>query len=269
MRIRWLTLTTAALAVLACLSTYRLETSDSFARPDSTFTSLRLETRNGPIEVSAGADSTATVTVRRFAYGRDSAAAATGLANIIVSDTLAGSVWQVTADVPPGSRTSGAAINAVVRPKVPISVSTVNDDIRVYGLSAKISIDAANCSVTTAGTEGELSITTSNQKVTVQVHRGQVDVATTNAAVECDLAFVEPSSQNLLSTTAAKITLLLPADVSATIVANTTSGDILISGFHVTYDEHTPTRVRARIGSGAATITLGTTNGDIVIRPRS
>lgn len=262
-------LSAVACICLGCLATYRLEATDTFSRPDSTFAGLSLNTRNGPIKVTASAGQIATVTVCRFAYGRDSSAAAAALSLITVDDTLLDSVWQVTADVPLGSRTSGAAIEALVRAKMPVSIATVNDEITVSGLTAGINIAAANSSVTTTGTAGELSISTTNQCVTVQIHSGRTKIATTGATVECDLALLEPASQNRISTTDAKITLLLPADVSATVVANTTNGDILISGFQVTYEEHAPGRVKARIGSGAATVTISTSNGDIIIRPRS
>ncbi|MCX6841148.1 MAG: hypothetical protein NTX53_02525 [candidate division WOR-3 bacterium] len=39
--------------------------------------------------------------------------------------------------------------------------------------------------------------------------------------------------------------------------------------FTVIYEEQTATHIRGRIGSGASSITISTTNGDITVRRRS
>jgi DUF4097 and DUF4098 domain-containing protein YvlB len=86
--------------------------------------------------------------------------------------------------------------------------------------------------------------------------------------VDCDLAALSPTEDVRLATTNGKVTLFLPEDVSAVLDATNTNGTITIYDFTVIYDSPTEHHIRGRIGSGASTINVTTTNGDIVVRRR-
>ncbi|MBM3314659.1 DUF4097 domain-containing protein [candidate division WOR-3 bacterium] len=163
----------------------------------------------------------------------------------------------------------GAAMTAAVRTKVRVAVSTGNGGVTLSGMTAGADVSTSSGKVTADGTEGDLHVTTTNGDVTLRVHRGSAAISTTNGDVECDLSLLEPTGRLTINTTNGTVTVLLPADVSASVEATTTNGDVLVSGFQFQYEEQTATHIKGRIGSGAATVTIETTNGDVSIRPRT
>lgn len=110
---------------------------------------------------------------------------------------------------------------------------------------------------------------TTNGKLDVKVHSGAIEGTTTNGTIDCDLAVLAPAETATLETTNGDVTLLLPADVSAVIDVTNTSGIITVYDFTVIYEVQTEHHVHGRIGSGASSITITTTNGNVVVRGRS
>uniref|UniRef100_A0A7C4GE37 DUF4097 domain-containing protein n=1 Tax=candidate division WOR-3 bacterium TaxID=2052148 RepID=A0A7C4GE37_UNCW3 len=286
LRSRWL-LPALGLAAICCLYLYRAESSETRTHAAAGIGSLNLSSSNGALTVSASADTLVTVRILRYCYGRDSADAARALENVRVEETLVGDQWWIAARIPAGRRAAGAEFTASCRAKTSLNLATSNGKIAVTGMTASVSattsngpITLSNCEgdadlattnspITLTGTSGSARLKTSNGKTVIQVHRGPVNVKTSNGEIDCDLSDLGPTQNAVLRTSNGKVTLRLPADVSALVDASTSNGSVTIAGFpSVTYELQERERQRARIGSGAATVTITTSNADVVIRAR-
>jgi DUF4097 and DUF4098 domain-containing protein YvlB len=259
----------AVLLVAACLYTYKFELPEPYTFPATGISALSAETKNGAITVTAAGDTTIAVDVLKYAYGRNKADAEKAIANVVFSDVIVGGELRLRADMPSGPRPYGASLTIAARESTDLALSTTNGDISVSSTRGSIAASTTNGDVELTGTAGTATVSTTNGKLNVQVHSGAVEGTTTNGRVDCDLAALAPTESVGLATTNGGVTLLLPADVSAVIDATNTNGTITIYDFTVIYEQQTTTHIRGRIGSGASTITITTTNGDITVRRRS
>jgi hypothetical protein len=257
------------LLAAACLYTYRLELPETHTYPAAGITALSAATQNGAVSVTVSSDTLITVDVLKQAYGRDKEDAEKAIANVVYSGAVAGNELAVKAEMPSGPRPYGAAFTIIARESTDLALSTTNGDITVSNTFGDVSAGTTNGDVVLTGTAGTASLSSTNGKLDVSVHSGAVDGKTTNGAVDCDLAALGASENVGLQTTNGKVTLLLPADVSALIDATTTNGTITINDFTVVYEIQTENHLRGSIGSGASSITITTTNGDITVRRRS
>lgn len=255
--------------LLACIYTYRLELPETRSWPAASLTSLEVTTRNGHIHISPAPDSLLTAHITRWCYGRDSADAARTLGNITLEDTVNSGRLCLLARLPGGSRSCGVHYDLSVPASIPLTLSTSNGTVAVTGITADVSVATTNADIEVMDTRGALNLSTSNGSARIRVHRGSVAVSTSGRAIECDLAELRATESASLVTSNGKITLYLPANVSATFEAITSNGDITIYGFGlVSYEKSERTHKRGRIGSGASIITLLTSNADILIRAR-
>jgi hypothetical protein len=259
----------AVLLAAACIYTYKLELPETHIYPAGGITTLSAETNNGGVTVTAIADTTITVGVVKFAYGRDKADAEKAITNVAFSGTVVGSELRLKADMPSGPRAYGCQFSISVPESTALSLSTTNGDVTVSSTSGAIAASTTNGDVELTGTAGTAEVSTTNGRLNVQVHSGAIAGTTTNGAVDCDLAAIDPTENASLATTNGDVTLLLPADVSAVIDATNTNGTITINDFTVIYEVQAEHHLIGRIGSGASTITITTTNGDVTVRRRS
>lgn len=132
-----------------------------------------------------------------------------------------------------------------------------------------INAGTTNGDIELIGTEGTASVSTTNGRLNAKVHSGPLYGGTTNGAIDCDLATLGAAENVGLATTNGKVTLLLPDDVSALIDITNTNGLITIYDFTVIYESQTEHHLRGRIGSGASSINITTTNGAVTVRRRS
>jgi len=256
------------LLFLACLYTYRLETQETHPYSAVGISALSVKTKNGSITAHATSDTTITVDVTKFAYGRDQADAAKAIANVVYSDLVVGGELRVKADMPSGPRAYGANFVIATPKACNLDLSTTNGNVSIANAVGDISVSAANGNIELNGTVGSAQLATTNGGLNVRVHRGAIDGSTTNGRVDCDLVALSPTESAELSTTNGDVVLLLPADVSALIDATNTNGMMTIHDFTVVYEKQTRNHLRGRIGSGASVVTLTTTNGDITVRRR-
>ena len=257
------------LLAVACLYTYKLEVPETHTYAAAGISRLHAKTQNGAISVTASPDTVIIDSVLKYAYGRDKADAEEAIENVVYSDTVVGDELTVKAEMPSGGRPYGASFTITVPDSTELSLATTNGDVSVTNTVGDINVSTTNGNVELTGTMGTASVSTTNGRLNVIVHDGACYGATTNGAIDCDLAALRPTEAVGLSTTNAKVTLLLPDDVSALIEATNTNGLITIYDFTVTYETQDEHHIRARIGSGASGITIVTTNGDIVVRSRS
>jgi hypothetical protein len=258
------------LLAVACLYTYKLEVPETHTYAAGGIARLNAATQNGAISVTASQDTIITVGVVKYAYGRNRADAERYIANVVYSDMVVGDELRVKAeDTLSGSRPYGASFNITAPESISLSLSTTNGEVSVTSTVGNINATTTNGNVELTGTTGTASVSTTNGRLNVIAHGGAFYGATTNGAVDCDLAGLRVTEEVGLATTNGKVTLLLPEDVSAVIEATNSAGFITIHDFTVTYESQTQHHVRARIGSGASSITITTTNGDVVVRRRS
>ncbi len=257
------------LLAAACLYTYRLDDSATYTYAANGVRVLSAETRSGDITVTATPDSVITVIAQEYAYGRDRADAEQAMRNLVYSDTVIGTELRVRESMPGGSRPYGASFTITAPESISLSLATTNGDVTVQNMVGGISATTTNGRVELTGTAGTASVSTTNGGLDVKVHSGALYAATTNAAVDCDLAALRPAENVSLATTNGKVTLLLPDAVSAVIDVTNTSGFLTIYDFTAVYEIQEEHHLRARIGSGASTINITTTNGNVVVRRRS
>lgn len=258
-----------SLLAVACLYTYKLEVSETHTHDATDITGLNAETQNGWIRLTASPGDTVIVEVVKHAYGRDKADAEQAIANVIYSDTVVGDELRAKAEMPGGSRPYGASFTITAPESVELSLSTTNGHVSVVNTVGAINAGTTNGDIELTGTEGTASVSTTNGRLVVKVHRGTLYGGTTNGAVDCDLAALGPAEDVGLATTNGEVTLLLPDDVSAWIDITNTNGLITIHDFTVIYESQTEHHIRGRIGSGASSITISTTNGAVTVRRRS
>jgi len=258
-----------SLLAVACLYTYKLEVPENHTYASAGIGRLSATTRNGAISVTASQDTVITVDVLKHAYGRDKADAEQAITNVVYSDTVVGDELSVKAEMPSGSRPYGASFTITAPENVGLSLSTTNGDVSVVNMVGDINAGTTNGDVELTGTEGAASVSTTNGRLDVKAHSGPLYGGTTNGAIDCDLAALGPAEDVGLATTNGAVTLLLPDEVSAYVDITNSNGLITIYDFTVIYESQTEHHVRGRIGSGASTITITTTNGAVTVRRRS
>ena len=257
------------LLAVACLYTYKLEVPETHTYAAAGISGINVTTQSGTVSVAESTATVIRVDVLKYAYGRNREDAEKAIANVVYSDTIVGSELKAKVEMPGGNRPYGASFTVAAPDSTNLSLSTTNGDVEVVGMAGNINAATTNGNVELTGTAGTASVSTTNGRLTVSVHSGPLYGATTNGTVDCDLTALGPTEDVGLATTNGKVTLLLPDDVSALIDATNTNGLITIYDFTVVYESQTENHLRGRIGSGASSITITTTNGDIVVRRRS
>ncbi len=269
MRTRLLTLAAVALPALSCLYVYKLEVPETRQWSDGAIALASVTTANGAVDVEPSSGPLASADIVRRCWGKDREDAEAAIVNVVVTDTVDGDELRIDVDVPPGRRNYGADVDLAVPDTVALDLATTNGSVSVTGMKRGAAVSTSNGGVTALDTGGALDIATSNGAVTIAVHRGDAAVETSNGAVECDLAELAPTGTATFETSNGSVTLWLPEDVSASFDCQTSDGDITVSGFNnIRFDTSERTHKTGTIGSGAATVRVSTSNGDIVIRPR-
>ncbi len=108
---------------------------------------------------------------------------------------------------------------------------------------------------------GRVQASTVNGSIEANDLGGEVEASTTNGSVEVEMARVDPSGRNRLSTTNGSVRLVLPRDVGADVEAHTVNGAARCE-FDLAADTRVSRRsIEGRIGSGGARFELRTVNG--------
>jgi hypothetical protein len=258
-----------ALTALACLYTHRYEATETFSQPATGIASLCITTNNGRIACAADSDSAFALQVTKVAYGRNDEDAQQALENVIVTDTVIGTLYDVRASVPNSRRAYGASFVASIPHLVDLTLSTTNGEIAITGMEGDIVARTSNGAVTTTDTRGALDLNTSNGAVNVNVHHGTVDAATSNGAIDCDVAELSAAEHIGIETSNGAVALWLPADISATVDATTSNSSISFAGFGtISFPVNEEHHKQAVIGSGASTVTITTSNGSVTAQAR-
>lgn len=133
--------------------------------------------------------------------------------------------------------------------------------------NAKVHLTNTNGLVSVTDMTGTVEAHTTNGGVRGTALTGRVDASTTNGGVNIELASVTADVK--LRTTNGGVTLLVPDDAKADIVATCTNGGISVSGVKMEMTEQSRRRVEGRLNGGGARVELTTTNGGVRIRSRT
>ncbi|MEO0081265.1 MAG: DUF4097 family beta strand repeat-containing protein [candidate division WOR-3 bacterium] len=257
------------LLAAACIYTYKLELSETRTWPARDVSGITASSANGHINVAGSPDTVVTAVVTRRCYGRDRADAERAIENVLVRDTVQAGELRLWVEMPGGNRAYGAYYDIVCPESTRLVLSTTNGSVSLTGTKAGATVSTSNAAIKLLNTRGQMNLSTTYGEVQVQVHRGGISVSTTSGNIDCDLAELGATETANLTTSNAKLTLYLPADVSATFDATTSNAEVTVTGFGpVSYEISERWHKRGRLGSGASIITLNTSNGDILIRAR-
>jgi hypothetical protein len=276
----------AALLGAACLYTYYATDEVPVYRPADALSALEITTSGGEVQVTGADAGAVSGRALRKAWGRTRSDAEQALGTIVVTDTLEDSVMKLAATLPGSRRPLGCGFSIEIPDTLGLAVAATASPVTVTGIRAPVSVTTSSAAVAITGTDGDLVVattsgaislldtrgdarlTTRSAAVDVRVHRGPVDAFTSSGPVTCELAELGPQESALLETSNGAIELYLPGDVSARVTCRTTSGIITFHGFTVRFETQTPELVVGVIGSGASTVELITTNGNITVRSR-
>ncbi len=227
-----------------------------------------VDTFNGNVDISQGADDEVVVEVTKRARGFDQAAAEAGLNQIQVSIVQKDNTIEISARRLDRSGNSGAAVVIAVP------------------AAARLDLKSSNGAIICEDVHGGVEATTSNGKIEVLQGRGLVKVATSNGAIniEADDAVVDAHTSNgrvafdgtladaehRFKTSNGKIELTLPADSRFRFAGSTSNGGIQCE-FPIQSDgKARRSKLNGTVGENpACSITASTSNGQIAMHKAS
>lgn len=131
------------------------------------------------------------------------------------------------------------------------SVTTVNGDVKISGVSGMVKAETVNGSLTATGLVGD------------------VNLETVNGSVEAEFDRLADGQRVTADAVNGKILLLVPSDTSARVTAETVNGSINADDFGLEPEKGFVGRdLSGDIGGGDARISLDTVNGSIRIRKK-
>jgi DUF4097 and DUF4098 domain-containing protein YvlB len=128
------------------------------------------------------------------------------------------------------------------------TISTVNGDVEIAAVQGKVKAETVNGSLEALGLEGD------------------VNLETVNGSIQAEFAHMGSGQRVSADAVNGKITLVLPADASARVEAETVNGSINADDFGLEAEKGFVGRdLSGEIGGGDARISLDTVNGSIKV----
>ncbi|QXD14650.1 DUF4097 family beta strand repeat protein [Rhodocaloribacter litoris] len=205
----------------------------------------------GDVVLTASVDAVARFTFTKRARGDDAGAARRNLERIRIEESGDAQTYRYLL------RADRAELSRVdVEGTVPRGAT-----LHILLRSGNVSLDGLEGPITVTNENGNVRITGAGAGVTVQTANGNVAVGMNRL----------PAGESVrLTTVNGNVTLALPAAVSARIEAGTSAGEIRVDGLTFADRRLDPQgaggHFQGRLGTGAATVTLKTENGNIVLR---
>jgi hypothetical protein len=133
--------------------------------------------------------------------------------------------------------------------------------------SAKILARNTNGVIDVSNVTGPVDVRTTNGNVRGNDLSGRIDAQTTNGTVNIGVAKVTDHIR--VSTTNGSVSLEIPADAKADLLATVTNGGISVNGLKLEQEaEPSRRRVEGKINGGGPSIEVHTTNGAVRVRAR-
>ncbi|MGH2592907.1 MAG: DUF4097 family beta strand repeat-containing protein [Anaerolineae bacterium] len=257
----------ATLALAGCDSVTTEETvSQSLEASEAP--RIVVETFNGQIEVSAGADGKVDAVVTKRGSGFSQSEAEADLKNVEVTMTREGDTVRIIArrtDNRLDAGNSGASFDLSVPAGAALELHTSNGEIVVIGVTGVVAADTSNGRVVVEDGAGRLDLHTSNGEIEIDADSAQVTAETSNGQIRFKGSLAE--GDHSFRTGNGEIVITLPSGARFRIDATTSNGQVT-SDFPVSVtggggdDE-----LRGTAGEDpAVSIEARTSNGDIEIR---
>lgn len=227
-----------------------------------------VETYNGHIEVTAGAEAKVLAEATKRSAGFSQAEAKDDLKNVEVKMTQEGDTVRIVARRTGGPLfmgNSGASIELTVPAGASLDLHTSNGHIRSNGVTGDILMDTSNGALEVDGGGGRLDLATSNGRIDVEARGAVVDARTSNGQIDFRGSLAEGSHS--FHTSNGRIVITLPSGAQFRIDASTSNGDVSaefpVSRSGSSRDEE----LHGVVGENPdVSITATTSNGDIDIR---
>lgn len=252
---------------------------------------LRIETRNGSVEVREDAEASEVhVFAKVTCGGRSSQEAQTRLAQTVLALDRGTDRMLTIRPVFPEPALSGDGARIVVRlpGSAPVTIRTSNGTATVIGLDSPMDVQTSNGRITIRGQSGDAVLRTSNGSISVEDHDGLVDAKSSNGSIRIKdhLGSVKAQSSNgsieieqlsggaapfELRTSNGSIRISLSSDFSGKITMNTSNAGIRVDDQAGVVRERKLLKTRGQlvIGTGGAASTISTSNARIELTVRA
>lgn len=214
---------------------------------------LELINVNGRITAEPATDGKVTVEATRIAKGSTDEAAKELLAKLEIKEEVSDTRVRVESRPPRLGGFSGHEMQwKVLVPKgVTVDLRTTNGGVRITGLSGEIHAKTTNGGVTGKGLIPTL-----------------IEASAVNGGIDIELASpLEADDSVEIETTNGGVTLAMPSESKATIVANAVNGGVRVSDLDV--DKKTQSdskrRLEGTLNGGGAKVNISTVNGGVRI----
>jgi hypothetical protein len=216
---------------------------------------LVVQTSNGAVSASASMDVQDVQIKARIGAETQARLDAT----TILTERLPEGVLRVSVNWAEGERkgSESASFTIIMPDAKGVTVSTTNGAIALIGLAGPANVTTSNGALTFTNHAGPIEGKTSNGAVTVKGASESVTVKTSNGAMDVTLAEGNASPVKL-TTSNGSIKLSVGAAWAGAVNADTSNGNIRVMGQTVKDGE-------TKVGEGAATATLKTSNGTITV----
>ncbi len=147
-----------------------------------------------------------------------------------------------------------------------VHASTGSGAVRVQGGEDEVRVSTGSGAVTIENARGPVRASTGSGRVTVATAMGPVNASTGSGNIEVRMASLQSAGDLAFSTGSGTISLTLPADFSAEVVATTGHGSLDTDFPLQMRGRMGPNRMSGTIGAGGRQLRISTGSGDIVLR---
>jgi hypothetical protein len=220
--------------------------------PAAGITTIDVRADNGAITVTAKADTVVSALITKSCKGTSEADAEAHLADITTGDSVSGTTLYLWGKVPmPNVRSYNTKYEVTAPAACGLHIETANGAVELKDMAGAATVVATNGAVGTVA------------------HHGSISVEAANGAIDCDVAALDTAEAAVLHSANGRVTLYLPADASVAFDILTTNGRARVEGFaNVNYSLNEAKHLTGTIGTGLATVTLRSENGNVTIQTR-
>ena len=260
-----------ALALTGCFGNFPFTAEESGSQTVDAPASPRVivETFNGEIRVSAGAEGKVAANWVKRGSGLSQADAEADLQNVEVTLKAEGDTLRVVARRTDNrtAHNSGARFDVNVPAGSTLELRTSNGEVTVRGVTGDVLIDTSNGQIRLDGGQGRLDLSTSNGAIDITAQEALVNADSSNGSLRFEGSLVEGSHN--FSTSNGAIVVTLPAGARFRVSANTSNGEVT-SDFPVTVSGSLRKgELNGAVGENPGiSLSLRSSNGNIEIRQR-
>ncbi len=147
-----------------------------------------------------------------------------------------------------------------------VSASTGSGTLRVQGGEGEVRVSTGSGAVAVEGARGPVWASTGSGRITVRTAMGPVNASTGSGNIDVQMASLRGEGDLAFSSGSGTISLALPADFSAEVVATTGSGSLNTDFPLRVQGRMSSNRMSGTIGQGGRRLRISTGSGDIVLR---